>query len=47
MVKGPGTHEKFYFGICLTCSTQARTQKFGKLARVHALQDMLFINQEK
>lgn len=46
MVQGCGTHEKFYLGVCLTCRAQARTQEFGKPDRVHALQDLLFINQE-
>lgn len=47
MVKGRGTHEKFCLDICSTCRAQARTQEFGKPFRVHALQDLLFINQEK
>lgn len=47
MIKGCGIHERFYLGICLTCSAQARTQVFGKPDGVHALQDLLFINQKK
>lgn len=47
MVEGPGTHWKFHLDICLTCRAQTRTQEFGKPARGHALQDLLYRNKEE